>query len=109
MLKRGDSLYGPGRGKGQWWKWKRHPLTVDAVLMYAQPGTGKRSSLFTDYTFVLWRGEELVPVGKAYFGFTDQELAFLDRWIRNHTTAPLGPVRGVEKSLVLQVVFDQAH
>jgi DNA ligase 1 len=109
MLKRGDSTYLPGRVKGQWWKWKREPLTVDAVLMYAQRGHGKRSSFYSDYTFGLWRGEELVPVGKAYFGFTDQELAFLDRWIRNHTTARFGPVREVEKSMVLEVAFDAAQ
>jgi DNA ligase-1 len=106
MLKRSDSLYLPGRMKGQWWKWKRDPLTVDAVLMYAQRGHGKRSSFYSDYTFGVWRGEELVPVGKAYFGFTDQELGFLDRWIRNHTTARFGPVREVEKSMVLEVAFD---
>jgi DNA ligase-1 len=106
MLKRGDSAYLPGRVKGQWWKWKRDPLTVDAVLMYAQRGHGKRSSFYSDYTFGVWRGEELVPVGKAYFGFTDQELGFLDRWIRNHTTARFGPVREVEKSMVLEVAFD---
>jgi DNA ligase 1 len=106
MLKRGDSAYLPGRVKGQWWKWKRDPLTVDAVLMYAQRGHGKRSSFYSDYTFGLWKGEELVPVGKAYFGFTDQELLFLDRWIRNHTTARFGPVREVEKELVLEVAFD---
>jgi len=109
MLKRGDSAYLPGRVKGQWWKWKRDPLTVDAVLMYAQRGHGKRSSFYSDYTFGLWRGEELVPVGKAYFGFTDQELVFLDRWIRNHTTARFGPVREVEKSMVLEVAFDAAQ
>ncbi len=106
MLKRGDSPYLPGRVKGQWWKWKRDPLTVDAVMMYAQRGHGKRSSFYSDYTFGVWRGEELVPVGKAYFGFTDQELGFLDRWIRNHTTARFGPVREVEKSMVLEVAFD---
>ncbi len=106
MLKRGDSSYLPGRVKGQWWKWKRDPLTIDAVLMYAQRGHGKRSSFYSDYTFGLWRGEELVPVGKAYFGFTDQELAFLDRWIRNNTTARFGPVREVEKAMVLEVAFD---
>ena len=106
MLKRGDSPYLPGRVKGQWWKWKRDPLTVDAVMMYAQRGHGKRSSFYSDYTFGLWRGNELVPVGKAYFGFTDQELAFLDRWIRNHTTARFGPVREVEKLMVLEVAFD---
>ena len=106
MLKRGDSLYLPGRVRGQWWKWKRDPLTVDAVLMYAQRGHGKRSSFYSDYTFGVWRGAELVPVGKAYFGFTDQELGFLDRWIRNHTTNRFGPIREVEKSMVLEVAFD---
>jgi DNA ligase 1 len=106
MLKRGDSPYLAGRIKGQWWKWKRDPLTVDAVLMYAQRGHGKRSSFYSDYTFGVWRGDELVPVGKAYFGFTDQELAFLDKWIRDHTTARFGPVREVEKAMVLEVAFD---
>ena len=106
MLKRGESTYLPGRVKGQWWKWKRDPLTVDAVLMYAQRGHGKRSSFYSDYTFGVWRDDELVPVGKAYFGFTDQELGFLDRWIRDHTTARFGPVREVEKSMVLEVAFD---
>jgi DNA ligase-1 len=109
MLKRGDAPYLPGRVKGLWWKWKRDPLTVDAVLMYAQRGHGKRSSYYSDYTFGVWRGDELVPVGKAYFGFTDQELIFLDRWIRNHTVARFGPVREVEKSLVLEVAFDAAQ
>jgi DNA ligase-1 len=106
MLKRGDSAYLPGRVKGQWWKWKRDPLTVDAVMMYAQRGHGKRSSFYSDYTFGVWRGDELVPVGKAYSGFTDQELTFLDRWIRNHTIARFGPVREVEKTMVLEVAFD---
>ena len=114
MLKRADAPYVPGRVKGLWWKWKRDPLTVDAVLMYAQRGHGKRSSFYSDYTFGLWRDsgageDELVPVGKAYFGFTDEELAFLDRWIRNHTTARFGPVREVEKALVLEVAFDAAQ
>ncbi len=109
MLKRGDSPYVPGRVRGQWWKWKRDPLTIDAVLMYAQRGHGKRSSYYSDYTFGVWRERELVPVGKAYFGFTDQELAFLDRWVRNHTTARYGPVREVEKALVLEVAFDAAQ
>jgi len=106
MLKRADSTYVAGRVKGLWWKWKRDPLTVDAVLMYAQRGHGKRSSFYSDYTFGLWRGQELVPVGKAYFGFTDQELAFLDWWIRTHTTGRFGPVREVEKAMVLEVAFD---
>ncbi|APH54160.1 ATP-dependent DNA ligase [Granulibacter bethesdensis] len=111
MLKRGDSPYVPGRPRGLWWKWKRNPLTVDAVIMYAQRGHGRRSSFYSDYTFGLWRDdgnghEELVPVGKAYHGFTDQELVLLDRWVRNHTIARFGPVREVEKSFVLEIAFD---
>ncbi len=110
MLKRADSAYVPGRPKGQWWKWKRDPLTIDAVVMYAQRGHGKRSSYYSDYTFGLWREDgELVPVGKAYSGFTDQELVTLDRWIRNHTTARFGPVREVERGLVLEIAFDAAQ
>ncbi|GAB0115454.1 cisplatin damage response ATP-dependent DNA ligase [Acidisoma sp. C75] len=113
MLKRGDSPYLAGRPKGPWWKWKRAPLTLDAVLMYAQRGHGRRSGLYSDYTFGVWRGEgeaaELVPIGKAYSGITDQELAFLDRWVRNHTTARFGPVREVEKRLVLEIAFDAAQ
>ena len=110
MLKRGDSAYVPGRPKGQWWKWKRDPLTSDAVVMYAQRGHGRRSSYYSDYTFGLWREDgELVPVGKAYSGFTDAELVVLDRWIRNHTTARFGPVREVERGLVLEIAFDTAQ
>jgi DNA ligase-1 len=109
MLKRADSPYQPGRTKGLWWKWKRNPLTLDVVMMYAQRGHGKRSSFYSDYTFGVWRGDELVPVGKAYSGYTDEELAWLDRWIRNHTTARFGPVREVEKQLVLEVAFDAAQ
>jgi DNA ligase-1 len=110
MLKRADSPYLAGRPKGPWFKWKRDPLTIDAVLMYAQRGHGKRSSFYSDYTFGLWRSDgELVPVGKAYFGFTDQELAWLDRWIRNHTVNRFGPVREVEKALVLEIAFDAAQ
>ena len=109
MLKRADSPYVAGRPKGLWWKWKRDPHTVDAVLMYAQRGHGKRSSYYSDYTFGLWQGDELVPVGKAYSGFTDTELGWLDRWIRNHTTARFGPVREVERTLVLEVAFDAAQ
>ncbi|WP_233256066.1 cisplatin damage response ATP-dependent DNA ligase [Falsiroseomonas bella] len=114
MIKRADSAYVAGRVKGLWWKWKRAPLSVDAVLMYAQRGHGKRSSYYSDYTFGLWRpdgqgGEELVPVGKAYSGYTDQELLWLDRWIRNNTTARFGPVREVEKGLVMEVEFDAAQ
>ncbi len=118
MLKRRDSSYLPGRPKGMWWKWKRDPLTIDAVLMYAQRGHGKRSSYYSDYTFGLWRelangDEELVPVGKAYSGFTDAELVMLDRWIRNNTTQRFGPVREVEhgtaKGIVLEIAFDAAQ
>jgi DNA ligase 1 len=111
MLKRRDSTYQAGRIKGQWFKWKRAALTLDCVLMYAQRGSGKRSSYYSDYTFGVWRagdgGEpELVPVGKAYSGFTDEELLLLDRWIRNHTTETFGPVRAVEPGLVFEVAFD---
>ena len=110
MLKRRDSAYVPGRPKGQWWKWKRDPLTIDAVVMYAQRGSGKRSSYYSDYTFGLWREDgELVPVGKAYSGFTDVELVQMDRWIRNHTVARFGPVREVERGLVLEIAFDAAQ
>jgi len=107
MLKRLDSPYLPGRPKGYWWKWKRDPLTIDAVLMYAQRGHGKRSSYYSDYTFGLFRDDgELVPVGKAYSGYTDAELERLDRWIRNNTVKSYGPVREVARGLVLEVAFD---
>jgi len=109
MIKRADSPYLAGRPKGYWWKWKRDPLSLDAVLMYAQRGHGKRSSYYSDYTFGVWQGSELVPVGKAYSGYTDAELAFLDKWIRNHTIARFGPVREVEKQLVFEVGFDAAQ
>ena len=114
MLKRADSPYVPGRPKGLWFKWKRDPYLVDAVLMYAARGSGKRSSFYSDYTFGVWRdgadGDELVPVGKAYFGFTDEELAKLDRYVRNHTVYRFGPVRvvgyGPDLGLVLEVAFE---
>ncbi|MCC6919233.1 MAG: cisplatin damage response ATP-dependent DNA ligase [Alphaproteobacteria bacterium] len=110
MLKRWDSSYLPGRVKGEWFKWKRDPHLVDAVLMYAQRGHGKRSSFYSDYTFGVWKGDELVPVGKAYFGFTDEELKQIDRFVRNHTEAKFGPVREVthtgETGLVLEVAFE---
>jgi DNA ligase-1 len=114
MLKRRDSPYLAGRPKGHWYKWKRAPLTIDAVLMYAQRGSGKRSSYYSDYTFGAWRdGEEgapeLVPVGKSYFGFTDEELKELDRWVRNHTVDSFGPVRQVKPKLVFEVAFDSVH
>jgi DNA ligase-1 len=110
MLKRRDSLYLPGRKTGLWYKWKRDPLTADCVLMYAARGSGKRSSYYSDYTFGCWSADgELLPVGKAYFGFTDEELMWLDRFVRNHTVQRFGPVREVEKSLVLEVAFDSIH
>jgi DNA ligase-1 len=110
MLKRRDSPYVAGRRTGLWYKWKRDPLVADCVLMYAQRGSGKRSSYYSDYTFGCWTAEgELLPVGKAYFGFTDEELLWLDRFVRNHTVQRFGPVREVEKSLVLEVAFDSIH
>ena len=114
MLKRGDSPYLAGRPKGPWFKWKRDPLILDTVLLYAQRGHGKRSSFYSDFTFGAWTGDragegELVPVGKAYFGFTDEELARLDTWIRANTTDRFGPVRAVTPALVLEVAFDSVH
>jgi DNA ligase-1 len=114
MLKRRDAPYLPGRPKGQWWKWKRDPHIIDAVLMYAQRGHGKRSSFYSDYTFGVWTrredGEQLVPVGKAYFGFTDEELLEIDRFVRGNTTEKFGPVRHVvhepNQGLVLEVAFE---
>jgi DNA ligase-1 len=115
MLKRRDAPYLPGRPKGQWWKWKRDPHLIDAVLMYAQRGHGKRSSYYSDYTFGVWtssggEGDELVPVGKAYFGFTDEELLQIDRFVRRNTTEKFGPVRHVvhapDQGLVLEVAFE---
>jgi DNA ligase 1 len=114
MLKRRDALYLPGRPKGPWWKWKRDPFIVDAVLMYAQRGHGKRSSYYSDYTFGVWTkgetGDELVPVGKAYFGFTDEELLQIDRFVRRNTTERFGPVREVvhepDQGLVFEVAFE---
>jgi DNA ligase 1 len=114
MLKRRDAAYLPGRPKGPWWKWKRDPFTIDAVLMYAQRGHGKRSSYYSDYTFGVWTrgelGDELVPVGKAYFGFTDEELLQIDRFVRRNTTERFSPVREVvhqpDQGLVLEVAFE---
>jgi DNA ligase 1 len=110
MLKRRASSYISGRPKGLWWKWKRAALTADCVMIYAQRGSGKRSSLYSDYTFAAWdeskNPRELVPVGKAYSGFTDEELKALDRFVRTHTTNTFGPVRQVEAKLVLEIAFD---
>jgi DNA ligase-1 len=114
MIKRRDSVYQAGRLKGPWFKWKRNPYNVDAVLMYAQRGHGKRSSYYSDFTFGVWAetpdGEQLVPVGKAYFGFTDAELEILDKFVRNNTTERFGPVRAVRADkdfgFVVEVAFE---
>ncbi len=110
MLKRRDSPYVAGRKVGLWYKWKRDPLTADCVMMYAQRGNGRRASFYSDYTFGCWTEEgELLPVGKAYSGFTDEELKWLDRFVRQNTLQRFGPVCEVEKSLVLEVAFDSIH
>lgn len=110
MLKRRDSAYVAGRKTGLWYKWKRDPLTADCVMMYAQRGNGRRASFYSDYTFGCWNeAGELLPVGKAYSGFTDAELKWLDRFVRDHTLNRFGPVREVEKKLVLEVAFDSIH
>ena len=114
MLKRKSSVYEAGRPKDKWYKWKRDPKLVDAILMYAQRGHGKRSSYYSDFTFGVWNGPqqgegEIVPIGKAYSGFTDEELKELDKFVRSHTLKTFGPVREVEKKLVVEVAFDSAH
>ena len=110
MLKRRDSPYVAGRRAGLWYKWKRDPLTADCVMMYAQRGSGRRSSWYSDYTFGCWTEEgELAPVGKAYQGISDQEIAQLDKFVRTHTVGRFGPVREVEKTLVLEIAFDSVH
>jgi DNA ligase 1 len=110
MLKLGAAPYTAGRPQGPWFKWKRAPLTLDLVVMYAQRGHGRRSSYFSDYTFGAWTEEDaLVPVGKAYSGFTDEELAALDKWVRANTTDRFGPVRQVAPGLVFEVAFDAAQ
>ncbi|MGN6479619.1 ATP-dependent DNA ligase [Luteibacter sp.] len=106
MLKRLDSPYRIGRKRGDWWKWKVDPYTIDAVLLYAQPGHGRRSGLFTDYTFGVWEGETLVPVAKAYSGLDDAEIGRLDRWIRANTIDRFGPVRSVTPTHVFELAFE---
>lgn len=106
MLKRRTSAYGVGRRRGDWWKWKIDPWTMDAVLMYAQPGHGRRAGLFTDYTFGVWDGDTLVPVAKAYSGLTDAEIARVDRFVRRNTVDRFGPVRAVKPELVFELAFE---
>lgn len=106
MIKALESEYGSGRRRGAWWKWKIAPRTFDGVLMYAQPGHGRRSGLYTDYTFGAWDGDRLLPVAKAYSGLTDPEIAKLDRWIRANTVEKFGPVRSVRPELVFELAFE---
>ena len=106
MLKRRDSVYGVGRRKGSWWKWKVQPFSVDAVMIYAQPGHGRRALLHTDYTFAVRDGDALVPFAKAYSGLTDAEIRTLDAWIRRHTLEKFGPVRHVQPVQVFELAFE---
>jgi DNA ligase-1 len=106
MLKRRSSAYGVGRKRGDWWKWKIDPYTIDAVLIYAQPGSGRRASLLTDYTFGVWHEGQLVPIAKAYSGLSNEEIAEMDRWIRRHTRERFGPVRHVEPVQVFELGFE---
>jgi DNA ligase-1 len=106
MLKRLDSPYAVGRRRGSWWKWKLAPFTVDAVLVYAQAGHGRRASLHTDYTFAIWRGNELVPFAKAYSGLSDAEIRAVDDWVRRNTVERFGPVRSVRPELVFELAFE---
>ncbi|MNX07010.1 putative DNA ligase-like protein [compost metagenome] len=109
MLKRRDSVYQSGRRRGDWWKWKIDPLTIDAVMIYAQAGHGRRSTLYTDYTFGVWDGELLVPVAKAYSGLDDKEILALDRWIRANTVERFGPVRSVRGEQVFELGFEAVN
>lgn len=109
MLKRRSSVYQHGRRRGDWWKWKVDPLTIDAVLIYAQAGHGRRSTLHTDYTFGLWDGDTLVPVAKAYSGLSDAEILELDGWIRRHTRERFGPVRSVTPEQVFELAFEAVN
>lgn len=106
MLKRKNSEYKVGRKRGDWWKWKVDPLTIDAVLLYAQRGHGRRSSLYSDYTFAVWNGDELVPFAKAYSGLTDSEIRKVDRYVRKNTKEKFGPVRSVTPNLVFEIAFE---
>ena len=106
MLKKLDSPYRVGRHRGDWWKWKIDPFTIDAVLLYAQKGTGKRANLFTDYTFAVWKDDELVPFAKAYSGLTDKEIRQVDKFVRENTKETFGPVRSVEPKLVFELAFE---
>lgn len=106
MLKRWNSTYQVGRRRGDWWKWKIDPLTIDCVLLYAQSGSGRRSNLYTDYTLAVWKDKELIPVTKAYSGLTDEELTSMDNWIKKNTLEKFGPVRSVKPQHVFEIAFE---
>ena len=106
MLKSKTSPYGTGRQRGEWWKWKIEPYSFDAVMLYAQPGHGRRSNLYTDYTFGVWSEDQLVPVAKAYSGLGNSEISTLDKWIRAHTVEKFGPVRSVEQTQVFELAYE---
>jgi len=106
MLKKKDSIYDTGRKRGNWWKWKIEPLTIDGVLLYAQKGHGRRADLYTDFTFAVWNGEALVPFAKAYSGLTDAELKEVDAFVKKHTKEKFGPVRTVKPELVFEIAFE---
>lgn len=106
MLKKRDSIYETGRRRGNWWKWKVDPYTIDGVLIYGQRGHGRRANLYTDYTFAVWDEEELVPFAKAYSGLTDREIGEVDAWIKRHTIDKFGPVRSVTPTLVFELAFE---
>jgi DNA ligase-1 len=106
MLKRADSPYLAGRKKGDWWKWKLDPLTIDAVMIYAQSGSGRRANLFTDFTFAVWNGNDLVPFTKAYSGLTDAEFRKITAWVRKNTLERFGPVRKVTPHHVFEIAFE---
>ncbi len=106
MLKRKDSTYRDGRRRGDWWKWKIDPFTIDAVMIYAMSGHGRRANLYTDYTFAVWKGDQLVPFTKAYSGLTDEEIRAVDRWVKQNTIEKFGPVRSVKPQLVFEIAFE---
>ena len=106
MLKQRESAYGVGRQRGAWWKWKIDPLRIDAVLVYAQAGSGHRANLFADYTFAVWQDDALVPIATAYSGLSDRDILALDRWIRRNTVERFGPVRRVVPEQVFELAFE---
>jgi DNA ligase-1 len=109
MLKRKDSIYKTGRKRGEWWKWKIEPFTIDGILLYAKRGSGRRANLYTDYTFAVWetdKKETLVPFAKAYSGLTDAEIKKVDKFIKDNTKERFGPVRSVSPKLVFEIAFE---